>query len=267
MPFTLAHTAAALPLRRSRLIFSALLVGTMAPDFEYFVRLRPGGGWGHTIPGALALSLPLGFAVLWLFHIFAKAPVVALLPDGVQRRLGPWLKPFSFRGMRRFLLVVLSLLVGIATHLAWDSFTHSHRWVYRHVGLLHRHIMLPWFHQMEIYSFLQMLSSVVGVLILFLWIRSWYRATPPSPHPLQTVLPRAQKTLILTAMFAVSIAGGVLRGLMRTGIPDRRYLVDPFAADAFVTFGALLWWQLVAWGALLRMGAVQLAPQSELTRR
>jgi hypothetical protein len=37
VPFTLAHGAAALPFRRFHLVFSALLVGTFAPDFEYLV--------------------------------------------------------------------------------------------------------------------------------------------------------------------------------------------------------------------------------------
>lgn len=267
MPFTLAHTAAALPLRRSRLILSALLVGTMAPDFEYFVRLRPGGGWGHTISGAFGLSLPLGFAVLWLFHTYAKAPIVALLPDGVQRRLGPSLQPFRFLGIRRFLLIVLSLLAGIATHLVWDSFTHPHHWVYRHFRLLHWQIMVPGFHLMQIYSFLQIVSSVAGVLILCLWIRSWYRATQPAPQPLRTALLPAQKTLVLTVVLAVSIAGGVLRGLLRTGMPHRRYLMDPFAADAVVTIGTLLWWQLVAWGVLIRAGLIESTPQSDLILR
>ncbi|MGA9783742.1 MAG: DUF4184 family protein [Terracidiphilus sp.] len=267
MPFTLAHVAAAMPLRRSRLILSALIVGTMAPDFEYFVRLRPGGGWGHTIPGAFGLSLPLGLAVLWLFHSFAKAPAVALLPQGVQRRLGRSLLPFRFLGMRRFLMILLSLLVGIATHLAWDSFTHSRGWFYHHFGLLHRHVVLPWLHRMSVYTFLQIFSSVAGVLILWLWLRSWYRATPPGPLPLLNGLPRSQKTLVRAAILALTVGGGVLRGYLNTGIPHNRYKIDDFIGSAVVAIGALLWWQLVAWGALMRVGATRSAPQSEPTTR
>lgn len=268
MPFTLAHTVAALPLRRSRLVLSALVVGTMAPDLEYFVRLKPGGGWGHTIPGALLLSLPFGLVVLWLFHNFAKAPVVALLPNGVQRRLGPCLQPFQFLGLRRFLLIVLSLLAGIATHIVWDSFTHSHNWVYHHFRFLHRELVVPWFHLMPMYAFLQMFSSVAGVLILGFWVRSWYRATPPAPEPFETPMASAPKALILTVIVMVSLAGGLLRGLLRTGIPHESYiLLDPFAADVVVTAVALMWWQLVAWGILMRAGLVESARESELTHR
>ncbi len=267
MPFTLAHTAAALPLRRSRLILSALIVGTMAPDFEYYVRLRPGGGWGHTILGAFGLSLPLGLAVLWLFHTFAKAPIVALLPDGVQCRLGPSLQPFQFLGIRRFLLIVLSLLVGIATHLLWDAFTHSRSRLYHHFRFLHGNVPLFVLHPMPLYAFLQMFSSVAGVLILFLWIRAWYRTTPLGIRPLQTALPRAHKSLILTVIIALSIAGGALRGYLYTGIPSNHYILQTFADDAVVTAGALLWWQLVAWGMFLRTGAIENAPESDQSRR
>jgi hypothetical protein len=267
VPFTLAHAAAATPLRRSGLILSALVVGTMAPDFEYFVRLAPGGGWGHTIPGAFGLSLPSGLAVLWLFHYFAKAPAVALLPDGLQRRLGPALKPFRFLGLRRFLLIILSLIIGIATHLVWDDFTHSHSWVYHHVALLHGHIPVPWFHPVPLSTFLQLFSSLAGVLIVGLWIHSWYRNTPPNPKPLKTFWTTAHKTLVLAAMFAVSIGGGFLRGFLHTGMPRNRHLITEFAGHAVVAAGALLWWQLVAWGLLMRTGVIESAPESEFTHR
>ena len=40
MAFTVSHAVIALPFRRSRrLVFSALVVGSMAPDFEYYLRL------------------------------------------------------------------------------------------------------------------------------------------------------------------------------------------------------------------------------------
>ena len=39
MPFTLAHAAAALPLRRFKLVWSALVIGSFAPDFWLFMGL------------------------------------------------------------------------------------------------------------------------------------------------------------------------------------------------------------------------------------
>src|SRR5215467_12574272 len=39
VPFTFSHPAAVLPLARRGLVFSALVVGSMAPDFPYFVQM------------------------------------------------------------------------------------------------------------------------------------------------------------------------------------------------------------------------------------
>src|SRR5579859_6852423 len=111
MPFTPAHAAAALPFRRSRLVLSALIVGTLAPDFEYFLRFAPGGGWGHTFAGAFLLSLPLALAVLWMFHAVVKAPLMQLFPDALRQRIPA--KPFRFGRPSRFLLIGVSALVGI----------------------------------------------------------------------------------------------------------------------------------------------------------
>ena len=64
MPFTVSHAAAALPFRRARLVTSALVVGTMAPDFEYFLPLKTHDTFGHTFPGILVLTLPVALLVL-----------------------------------------------------------------------------------------------------------------------------------------------------------------------------------------------------------
>src|ERR1700733_2396374 len=102
MPFTLSHAAAVLPLRRMNLVPSALVVGTFAPDLEYFARLSPGDGYGHTWPGTFLLTLPLALLTLWIFHVFVKQPVVAILPEGFQRRLAPYLGRFRFGRVARF---------------------------------------------------------------------------------------------------------------------------------------------------------------------
>ena len=98
MPFTLAHAAAALPFRRSSLIVSALIIGTMAPDFEYFLRLRVDDGFGHTLKGAFLLTLPLALFVLWTSHAFVQRLVADLLPDRLERRLTGHLDGFCFWG-------------------------------------------------------------------------------------------------------------------------------------------------------------------------
>src|SRR5260370_26318809 len=114
MPCTLYHGAAARPLRRLKLVTSALVIGTLAPDFEYFLRLAPDAGYGHTLQGAFLLTLPLALVALWLFHAFVKLPLLALFPDGVERRLVNHLEAFSFAGTATFVFIAVSILTGTA---------------------------------------------------------------------------------------------------------------------------------------------------------
>ena len=69
MAFTASHAIIALPFRHSRrFVFSALIVGSMAPDFEYYSPLNRWRilFWLLAIAGACAL-----------FHALAAQPVIA----------------------------------------------------------------------------------------------------------------------------------------------------------------------------------------------
>ncbi|AIK36171.1 hypothetical protein BG07_3819 [Bacillus pseudomycoides] len=50
MPFTFAHPAAVIPFCKKQRYVSvtALVLGSMVPDFEYFLHFRPYGVIGHT---------------------------------------------------------------------------------------------------------------------------------------------------------------------------------------------------------------------------
>ena len=60
MPFTVAHVAAVLPAVRwaRRLEPSCLVIGSMSPDFEYFVRGEQVSTISHTFVGLFAWCLP-----------------------------------------------------------------------------------------------------------------------------------------------------------------------------------------------------------------
>src|SRR5690242_6024991 len=100
MPFTISHAAAASPFRRTRLVLSALIVGTMAPDFEYFMHGRIIGRLSHNLQGAFEFCLPASLIVLAVFHWILKRPVVALLPNSVQRCIV--FRDFDFWPLSRF---------------------------------------------------------------------------------------------------------------------------------------------------------------------
>ena len=132
MPFTPTHVAAVVPIARfaPRLPFSALAVGSMIPDLHLFLpewipitfRLT------HTVPGLVAGCLPLGMLMFLWFQVFAKEPLVHLLPDAARQRLHPYGRPTIETSYSFFSCVCLAIVIGAATHLFWDSFTHEGRW-------------------------------------------------------------------------------------------------------------------------------------------
>jgi len=227
---------------------SALVFGTFAPDLEYFIRLAPGGGWGHTITGAFGLSLPLGLLALWLFHRAVKLPLACLLPDRVRSRLTPQLAPFRFGPPLRFLLIVVSLLLGIATHLFWDGFTHEHYWGAHYFAFLLRDVRLPVLGYYPWFAILQNISSVAGLAILALWSLAWLRHAAPDPSVPVNPFSPARRVIIVLGAVTVAVVGAVARAYLDLGIPENRDEIDEFLNRFVVTTGALLWWQLTAWG-------------------
>ena len=97
MPLTPAHAAAVVPLRLWKDWFwlSPLIVGSMAPDYIYFV-FPPNGirHIGHTPLGLVFFCVPVGLAVLVAFHAFFKRPLVLLMPRGMRDRLWPLCGPY-----------------------------------------------------------------------------------------------------------------------------------------------------------------------------
>jgi len=79
MPLTISHPAAAVPLARSGLALSALVIGSMTPDFPYFFPFFPYGYISHSLIGLLIYCLPVGLFSLGVFHFLIKYPVLSLL--------------------------------------------------------------------------------------------------------------------------------------------------------------------------------------------
>jgi hypothetical protein len=250
VPFTLAHGAAALPFRRLRLVPSALLVGTFAPDFEYFLRLAPAGRFGHTLLGTFVLTLPLALLVLWLFHAFVKLPLVGLLPDAIQRRLTNHLDEFRFRGAARLALIVGSILLGIATHLAWDSFTHPNTWLYHQWPILSQMLQVPIVGRIPFYKLFQHGSTIIGVGALSVWLAVWYRTSEPSGRVPRNAASPTRKIATGAVLTTVAFVGALIRAVAGSGIPRGHLSEKRFVGLLVVTAIALVWWQLVAYGIL-----------------
>ncbi|SHI62526.1 protein of unknown function [Hymenobacter daecheongensis DSM 21074] len=168
MPFTPAHPALILPLLRPCrrwLSATGLVLGAMAPDFEYFLRLRPDGIYGHTLAGIFWLDLPLILVFAALFHGLVKQPLVASLPDFLRRRMLPLVGPRW--PWRRVLAspVLLGGLVGTVSHLVWDAFTHVDG-----LAVLHWPALQQPIGPLLLYTWLQLGGTVGGLAAILIYL-------------------------------------------------------------------------------------------------
>lgn len=215
----------------------------MAPDIEYFIRMRAGGGYGHTIPGAFLLSLPLGLIALWIFHRFIKRAIDLLVPSALGNRMLPWLGEFRFLPPLRFGIICVSMLIGIATHIAWDSFTHRRTWLYNHWQFLHGVVRLPFGRWEPWVGIFQIVSSIIGIVCLLVWFVHWYRATSPARRSTRVLHP-ILRWAVIVLMVAVALAAGYARGHFAIHHHSR----STRDVDDLITFFAVLWWQLALMG-------------------
>lgn len=165
MAFPLAHPAAVLPFRRFGprwLNFPALVIGSLIPDASYLLKRVQLDDLAHRPAGLLVFSLPAGAIVLFLTY-WGRSQLNARFPEHCQVALlsRTWRPPGSFIG------IVISILIGAVTHLAWDSFTHLHGWVVERAPFLATTLASFAGHDIRLCRILWYASSFVGVALVF----------------------------------------------------------------------------------------------------
>jgi hypothetical protein len=232
---------------------SALIVGSFAPDFAYFFFLTPRGLGAHSLHGMFLYDLPLSLVALWLFHAYVKQPFTMLLPKGFRARLKPSEEPLSFWPPARLALIVVSILVGTATHLLWDSFTHPFYWPYRHLSFLRLPIHLPIEGNVHMYKVLQDGSSLFGLAVVAVWIWIWYRATEPVELPVAEPYSRGQIRVITLVVPMLALVGGIVKAYMDMSVPAIEFRpILHFALIAGITATTFLGIGLLICGAFFR---------------
>lgn len=215
MPFTLAHPAAVVPLRRV-LPLSALIVGSLSPDFEYLFRLAAVSEFSHTLSGVLYFCMPVGLLVLGLFHYVVKRPALTLLPSRVRQRLEPYASELPFLPLAKLSSILLALAVGAFTHVAWDSFTHEHGWVVGELSLLRASVFSVAGSEVRLYKVLQHGSTVAGLSLLAFWCWRWFHREATEAGDVASVeasLSAPMRRGILLALCLFTSIAGVSLGM------------------------------------------------------
>ena len=71
MPVTFAHPAIVLPFYKKPKFFSmtTLIIGSMSPDFEYFLRMKIKSDMSHTLLGIFYFDLPITLIIALSFTL------------------------------------------------------------------------------------------------------------------------------------------------------------------------------------------------------
>lgn len=210
MPFTFSHPAIVLPLTylpRHWYSITGLVIGSLTPDFEYFLRMNVQSIYSHTISGLFWFDLPLGILLAFIFHNLIRDSLFDNLPTPLKSRFTTFR---SFDWNRHFksswFVVLISVVIGAASHLFWDSFTHDHGYFVQAIPALTNTLDL-FGRQIPVFKLLQHISTFLGGLIIVFAI---LKLTPDKNVTRQL---NSKYWIVLTMLTLIIIAVRLLSGL------------------------------------------------------
>lgn len=175
MPFTFAHPAIVLPLKylpKKWVSLTALIVGSVIPDAEAYIRMYSEKNHSHTWTGFLLLGLPFGLFLTFVFHNLVRNPLVNHLPDFLYRRFSGFT---TFNWNKRFVenwpAVLVSLIIGGISHFFWDSFSDFNGWLLKMYPALNREVVLGG-RELEVPFIIQYISTALGMIVLLFFMPS-----------------------------------------------------------------------------------------------
>lgn len=166
MPFTPAHTAIVLPfLKSKRFSATGLIIGSMAPDFEYFFKMSVGTRMSHTYLGLFYFDIPVTLLMALIFHKVIRDPLIDNLPGFLQQRLTLLRSADFVKYLRSHLLVVAySAVVASFSHIVWDSFTHGDGYFVSELDFIYQGRIVPFDGaRYPLWYVLQHVSTWVGL--------------------------------------------------------------------------------------------------------
>ncbi|MEP6735582.1 MAG: DUF4184 family protein [Chryseolinea sp.] len=172
MPFTPAHVAIVTPFLRSRRLSAiALIIGSMAPDFEYFFKFKVNSHFSHTMVGLFIFDLPVTYGLAFIFLTIVRNNLISNLPIFLQLKLQEvWTIDIRETLLNRWPIFIASALLGAASHIFWDAFTHnntiftSNLSIYKGTYVPYEGVKYPLWYA------LQHISTGIGLLIVMVYI-------------------------------------------------------------------------------------------------
>jgi hypothetical protein len=185
MPMTAAHPLAVLPLRRLKLDWTCLVIGSMAPDFEYFLRADLSSTLSHTLRGLFIFDIPITLVAAVLFHHVVKRKALQVAPAPIARRLAvyaqrPWMPRWTLGAVA---ILLVSAAIGAGTHLFWDGITHGDGWAPARYPVLYKIVIVPILGRTILHRVIQHVSTAVGCVVLTIVVVLALRRVKPIELP------------------------------------------------------------------------------------
>ncbi len=137
----------------------------MTPDFEYFIRMKLLSHYSHTWQGLFWFDVPLGIMLVIIYEFWIKDPLITHLPTGLNRRFSIFGGYRDYYSLQYLCAIFISVLLGAASHLAWDGFTHASGFFVQQIPRL-KHIIRYHGHRLHLYTCLQYASTIAGTLFI-----------------------------------------------------------------------------------------------------
>ena len=246
MPFTAAHPALVLPIKGKwpkYFSLTALVVGSMAPDFEFFIYFQHQRGPGHTLLGSLYFNLPLIFLAAVLFHYIVKKPFIYCLPESLGNRFYRMAEDkWSIATAKNFVVFTYSALIGMLSHFFLDAFTHPAQLFRELVSFLSKNLftirVFHILHKVPIYYLLYLLITVVGFVVIIYYI---FRIEPSESEKAKNI-GKIKKWIYWTSALALAVMITVIRTPFissRQGISFFDHYGVPFLSGLILGFLAI----------------------------
>ncbi|MGI5287631.1 DUF4184 family protein [Nonomuraea polychroma] len=250
MPFTPSHMAAVVPLIASPRVrrFAdpwALAMGAMVPDLPIFLPFLPDYTNWHSWLGVVTIDLAAVLVLVPLFHWVFRDPLISLLPPSLAGRAA-LLAPDRLRP----LAIAAGAVLGAATHVLWDSFTHSTapaEWG-------------PWlsvsvFGVIRLFRLLQYTSSAIGLAVVVWWAWRGLSRMAVAPVPDRLRISSRTRWTVLAAGAAGVVAGALLWPLVDEpnpafGLPS---VITKTGAGTVIGLCVVLTCYVVGWQVRRRM--------------
>jgi hypothetical protein len=231
MPFPLAHPAAVLLFRRHcpRLLsWPALIVGSLIPDAGYLGKSLQLDEISHRLSGLLTFCLPIGVVTV-LFFYAVRSRLFPIVPNPFRRIFAPLFQQPA-ASLRE---IAFSVLLGAATHLLWDSFTHKNGSLVGRLPILETPIAQVGSRQVLLCHLFWYVSTLGGVAWLGSAYQQWRSTVRRSP---------------LRISFRVRWTNAFLLGFLVVPVAMIHHLVHGLAGaflvaslSAFLMLG-FVWW-------------------------